>query len=229
MGNHSREIIPLPSPESERVSVGPDPLPLGWQDRKSFFRDQYFPDSKTYYIQYNKCWSREAEVAFGSGASALFMPSFEEFEKEVIRTVRKKDIEKLVFDLRFNSGGNSMQGTEFVNRLHKTRIGERAEIYLLVGRKTFSAAIINAVDVIKTFTPVVVGEDSGGRPNHFGEVNRFVLTTSNLVVSYSTKYFTLLDDDPPAIIPDIPVSQSYEGFMMGTDEAMEAIRNHSIP
>ena len=226
-GNQTREIIRLPSPESAHITVGPDPLPLGWQDRNAFFRDQYFPDGNLYYIQYNKCWSREAEVDFGSGANALFMPSFKEYEKKVLKTIRKQEIEKLVIDLRFNSGGNPLQGTGFVEKLQKSGIGDRAEIYLIVGRNTFSSAIINAIDVIRAFTPVVVGEDTGGKPNHFGEIKRFVLTTSNLVVSYSTKYFNLLEDDPQAITPDLHVSQTFAGFLKGTDEAMEAIRNHS--
>ncbi|MFO7670341.1 MAG: hypothetical protein R6W31_11835 [Bacteroidales bacterium] len=226
-GNHTREIIRLPSPESAHITVGPDPLPLGWQDRNAFFRDHYFPDDNLYYIQYNKCWSREAEVDFGSGASALFMPSFKEFEKKVLKTIRKQEIEKMVIDLRFNSGGNALQGTNFVGKLQKSGIGDRSEIYLMVGRKTFSSAIINAVDVIRAFAPVVVGEDTGGKPNHFGEIKRFVLTTSNLVVTHSTKYFTLMEDDPQTIAPDLQISQTFEGFMKGTDEAMEVIRNHS--
>ena len=228
-GNISKLNIPLPPPESDRVTVGPDPLPLGWQDRTSFFRDQYFPDHKLYYIQYNKCWSREAEEDFGSGASALFMPSFKEFAKEALKTVKKREIEKLVLDLRFNSGGNPLQWTEFVDKLQKSRIGERADIYLMVGRKTFSAALVNAIDVIRAFSPLVVGEDSGGKPNHFGEMKRFVLTTSNLVVSYSTEYISLMENDPPALIPDIPVLQSYEGYLTGTDEALELIFRQTGP
>ena len=227
-GKISSEIIPLPSPESERVRVISDPPPLGWVDRNSFFRDQYFPEDKLYYIQYNKCWSREAEEEFGSGASALFMPSFNEFKKEALKTARKQDIKKLVIDFRFNNGGNPIQWTEFTEKLQKSRIGKNAEIYLLVGRNTFSAAIINAIDVIKTFNPMVVGEESGGKPNHFGEMKRFVLTTSNLVVTYSTKYFSLVENDPPAILPDIPVSQSYKSYIMGIDEAMEVIYNHAV-
>jgi hypothetical protein len=224
----SKELIRLPSPESDRISIGPDPLPLGWQNTNTFFWDQYFPKSKLYYIQYNKCWSREAEVDFGSGASALFMPCFKDFEKEVFKTVKKKEIEKLVIDLRFNDGGNPLQGSEFVSKLQKTKIGKQAEVYLIVGRKTSSAALINAFDVIEDLTPVVVGEDTGGRPNHFGDKKRFVLTTSSLIVSYSTSYFTLLEEnDPPALVPDIQTKQSFEGFMNGKDAAMEAILNHS--
>jgi hypothetical protein len=226
-GNPASVIIRLPSPESAHITVGPDPLPLGWQESNAFFRDHYFPAGKLYYIQYNKCWSREAEEDFGSGASALFMPSFKEFEKNVLKNIRKLEIEKLVLDLRFNNGGNSLQGTGFVDRLQKSGIGDRADIYLIVGRKTFSSAIINAMDIIRAFAPVVVGEETGGKPNHFGEIKRFVLTTSNLVVSYPTKYFNLLEDDPRSITPDLHVCQTFAGFMKGTDEAMEAIRNHS--
>lgn len=225
-GKQSSLIINLPAPESDRVSVGPDPLPLGWQDQSSFFRDRYFPDQRLYYIQYNKCWSREAEVEFGSGASALFMPSFEDFEKTALKTLKKKSIEKLVLDLRFNNGGNAQQWTGFIRKVQKTRIGEKAKIYLLVGRKTSAAAIVNALDVIEAFDVQVVGEDSGGKPNHYGGLKRFVLTTSNLVVSYSTKYITLVEENPPAIIPDIPVSESFAGFMAGEDEALEAVLDH---
>lgn len=226
-GNRSTLAFSLPSPESDRILVGAEPRPLGWQDQSSFFWDSCFTKEKLYYIQYNKCWSREAEVEFGSGASALFMPSFEDFEKTSIKILKKQPIEKLVLDLRFNDGGNAKQWTEYVAKIQKTRIGERAEIYLLVGRKTASAAIVNSVDVIKTFNPLVVGEDSGGRPNHFGERKRFVLTTSNLIVSYSTKFITLLDDDPPAILPDIPAPESFVRFMAGEDEALKAVLDHS--
>jgi len=222
----ARVLIVLPSVESEHVSVGPDPLPLGWQDTKVFFRDRYFPADKLYYIQYNKCWSREAEEDFGSGASALFMPSFKEFEKEALKAARKKEIEKLVLDLRYNNGGNPLQGTSFIRKMKKTGIDKRAKVYLIVGRKTVAAAIINAVDVMKTFNPVVVGENTGGKPNHFGEVHRFVLTTSNLVVSYSTKYFTLLEEDPPTLMPDIQAPDKFKEYMQGRDPAMEAIREN---
>ncbi len=226
-GALNSRIIELPARESEMVPVQPDSVPLGWQDRKFFFRQVYLPGDRLYYIQYNKCWSREAEKLFGSGASALFMPSFKEFEKEVLETIRREDVEKLVLDLRFNSGGNSLQGTRFIHKLGKTKIRKHAKVYLLVGRKTFSSAMINAVDLMETFDVVTLGENTGGKPNHFGEVKRFVLPESNLVVNYSTKYFTLLDEDPPAIIPDIHTPDTFEEYMKGTDPALEAVRNHN--
>ncbi|MCP4311646.1 MAG: hypothetical protein GY790_10320 [Bacteroidetes bacterium] len=226
-GGSTLLAIELPTAESEHISASPDILPLGWQDTKTYFRDSLFQTEQLYYIQYNKCWSREAEVDFGSGASALFMPSFKEFEKEILKTIKKQEIKKLVIDLRYNNGGNPQQGTSFIAKLKNTGIDKQATVYLLVGRETFSSAIINAVDIIKTFNPVVVGENSGGKPNHFGDVKRFVLTTSNMIVSYSTNFHTLVEDDPPAIIPDILAPDTFSGYMKGSDPALEAIRNHS--
>ncbi|MCK4750489.1 MAG: hypothetical protein KAT15_25705, partial [Bacteroidales bacterium] len=195
--------------------------------RRSFFRDRYFPGEKIYYIQYNKCWSREAEEEYGSGASALFMPSFREFEKKVIQTVRNKEVDQLIFDLRFNGGGSSFQGTRFIKKLRRTGLRKTSRVYLVVGRKTFSSAIINALDLMNAFEVVTVGEPTGGKPNHYGEVKRFVMPRSNMVVNCSTRYFKLIDGDPPAIIPDIQTPVTFTQFMNGADPFFEAILNHS--
>ena len=217
----------LPPKEGGDVVVEPESIPYGWQDQKTYFREFYFPDNKLYYIQYNKCWSREAEEKYGTGASALFMPSFREFEKRIFKNIRKNEIDNLVFDLRYNSGGNSLQGTSLIRKIAKTELLGKGRTYLMVGRRTFSSAIVNSVDLIKEMDAVVVGEETGGRPNHFGEVDRFVLPESHLVVNYSTKYFKLLDEDIPSLVPDIPAPLKYSQYISGIDPALEAIRKHS--
>jgi hypothetical protein len=98
---------------------------------------------------------------------------------------------------------------------------------VVVGRKTFSSAIINTMDFLTNSDALSVGEETGGKPNHFGEVKRFVLPESKLVVNYSTKYFTLVEKDTPSILPDLPAPISFEQYMRGTDPALQAIRKHS--
>lgn len=228
-GKAITETIHLPVELGEMLAVQPSSLPLGWQDQKAFFREQYFENEHLYYIQYNRCWSREAEEDYGSGASALFMPSFKEFEKEVFPVLKKKEIDKLVFDLRYNKGGHASQGTEFIRKICKTLPKKHGDIFVLVGRKTRAAAIINTVDFMKSEKVILVGEESSGKPNHFGEVRRFVLPESRLIVSYSTKYFSLLEEDPPAIIPDLITPLGFDQFMKGIDPAMEAVRITPLP
>lgn len=221
--------IHLPADLGEMLAVQPVSLPLGWQDQKAFFREQYFENEHIYYIQYNRCWSREAEEDYGSGASALFMPSFREFEKQVYPVLKKKEIDKLIFDIRFNKGGHASQGTEFISKICKTLPKDHGDIFVLVGRVTSSSAINNTVDFMKSADVVLVGEESSGKPNYFGEVNRFVLPESRLIVSYPTRYYSLLDENLPSLIPQLLTPLSFEQFMKGIDPAIEAVRKAPLP
>jgi hypothetical protein len=228
-GTEEQIAVHLPASLGEMVKVQAEAVALGLQDQKAYFREHYFEGEKIYYIQYNRCWSREVEEDYGSGATALFMPSFKEFEKQVSQVLRKKEVDKLIFDMRFNSGGHPAQGTTFIEDLHKTKIKGQGEFYLLVGRKTSSEALINAVDFMKYEGVVVVGEASGGRPNHFGDVRRFVLPESGLIVSHSTRYFDLLEEDLPSISPDVEAPESFDKYMKGEDPALEAVRKQDLP
>ena len=226
-GNLQKQPISLPMADGNVVTLQTKSIPVGWQEPKAYFRHRYFPENKLYYIQYNRCWSREVEEEFGSGASALFIPSFKEFEKEVFKELKKVQVDRLVFDMRFNSGGNAAQGTKFIQKLCKTKLKGEGKYYVVVGRKTFSSAIINTVDFIKSTEVVLVGEETGGRPNHFGEVKRFVLPESRLIVNHSTKYFTLLKEDMPTITPDLMAPMTFDLYLKGIDPALEAIKKHS--
>jgi hypothetical protein len=227
-GEKETFTISLPVELGEMADLKPESMPLGWQDQSAYFWEKYFENEHLYYIQYNRCWSREVEEDYGSGASALFMPSFKEFEKQVLTVLKKNEIEKLVFDLRFNRGGNASQGTEFIRKMCKALPKETREIFVLVGRATFSSAIINTVDFMKCAEVVLVGEETSGRPNHFGEVNRFVLPESRLIVSYSTTWFKLLEEDLPSIEPRLLAPISFEQYMQGVDPALEAIRHYQL-
>lgn len=221
-GEVTSQSIFLPVELGEMVSIHPLSLPLGWQDQKSFFRASYLENEKVYYIQYNRCWSREAEEDYGSGASALFMPSFKEFEKQLYPELKKMKYNKLVFDIRFNKGGYAAQGTEFIRKINRSLPKDLGQIYVLVGRATSGAAIINVVDFMHTAQVLLVGEETSGKPNFFGEVNRFVLPESRLIVTYPTKYFKLLDEDLPSLRPGLSTPLGFEEYLKGIDPALEA-------
>ncbi len=157
------------------------------------------------------------------------MPSFKDFEKQVLPVLRKKKIDRLVFDMRFNRGGYAPQGTEFIRKICKSLPREHGDIFVLIGRTTRASAIINTVDLINSAEVVLVGEETGGKPNFFGEVRRFVLPESRIIVSHSTKSFRLLDEDLPTIAPDLMVPIDYESYMKGIDPAIEAVRHHMDP
>ena len=71
---------------------------------------------------------------------------------------------------------------------------------------------------------IFYGEPSGGKPNHYGEVETVSLPYSKLALYYSTKYFQdLQGEDPDSLVPDVTVEIASKDYFEGRDPVMEAI------
>ena len=128
-------------------------------------------------------------------------------------------------DMRYNGGGNSSQGTEFVERLAQAlKQHPQVAVYVVLGRDTFSSAILNAMDFKQLTNAVFVGEETAGKPNHFGEVRSFQLPSSKVLVNYSTKYFKRSEKEIETIEPDMSIEMSFADFKKGVDPVFEWIK-----
>jgi len=119
---------------------------------------------------------------------------------EVIRTLHDHaEITRLIVDMRTNSGGDSRPGTRFAQQLSGTSLAKRrGGVVLLVGPYTFSSALMNAADILKACgakgdpnsgNAVLAGEPLTEPLDHYGEVVRYKLPSSGLVVGRSSKFF----------------------------------------
>ena len=97
---------------------------------------------------------------------------------------------------------------------------------MIVGRRTFSAALANAIDFRKDTNAILVGEPIGERPNSYSENDEMTLPNSRLVVSYSTRYYKFVDEDVPAVLPDVRIDPSWPEFRAGRDPVMDWILAH---
>lgn len=214
-------------PSVRFVTCTPDSLPLCRRNPGSYFWSEFLDEDRVLYVQYNRCWSRELEEKHGSKERAAMLPSFADFTAETVDALNKPGVEKCILDLRFNPGGSSPQGTELARKIGEiSRINRKGRLFVIIGRRTYSSAVINAIDFKKHTEAILVGEPTSGRPNHFGEVQRFTLPKTGLPVSYSTKYFKYLDDDPDSLMPDITVETSFEDYASGKDPVLDAIKNY---
>jgi hypothetical protein len=195
-----------------------------WVNEGVIFQEEYFDNQQIYFLQYNQCTSKEIQEARGNHSAAEKLPSFNEFESRVFETIENKPITKFIFDMRFNSGGSSMQGTKFVAKLSEySKLNNKGKIYVLIGRKTFSSAIINTLDFTSKTDAILVGESTSGKPNAYGEVKNLYLPNSNVRIYYSTKYFKLHDEDLNTIEPDIYIETSFSEFQAGIDPVFDMV------
>ncbi len=214
------------TPRSEYIKTNQKAITLAMTNADKFFSSTYLPEKQVYYIQYNQCWSKELEIMYNNGKNMDKMPYFYEFEEKVTREINADTITKLVFDLRLNSGGNSAQGSAFIKRLFEIeKVKSDMKVYVIIGRHTFSSAIINAMD-FKEYTNVqFVGEETSGSPNHYGEVRSFQLPNSGLKVNYSTKYFKMTESNEQTLKPDIFRLAKFADYLDGFDPAFEYVLN----
>ncbi|HKR04054.1 MAG TPA: S41 family peptidase [Bacteroidia bacterium] len=209
------------------VSFKPDSVSFFRENQKLLFTDKYSENDSIYYVQYNKCWGREMEEKYGDKEKAAGLPSFAEYRKSIFETINNRPVNKLVFDMRLNSGGSSPQGTDLITDLAtQDKINKKGKLFVVIGRATFSSAIINAMDFKSKTNAVFVGEETGGKPSHFGEVKIFNLPSSGLKVNYSTKYFKRTEEDLKTLKPDITIEESFSDFKKGIDPVYEWIVNY---
>jgi len=134
-------------------------------------------------------------------------------------------VKRLVIDLRQNGGGDFLEGRKHMIRPVKQRaaLNQKGRLFVIVGRRTYSAALANAVDFRKDTNAILVGEPIGERPNSFSENDELTLPNSRLVVSYSTRYYKFVDEDVPAVLPDVRIDPDWPAWRAGRDPVMDWI------
>jgi hypothetical protein len=191
--------------------------PLYLRNRRLYYWFEIMEDSKTLFFKYNSCREMKGEP-------------FGVFVREMFEASDAAGVERIVVDLRHNGGGNSGIFKPFLDELGKRPgLMQKGRIFVLVGRRTFSSAILNALDMKKETPAVFAGEPTGGKPNHFGEVRTFQLPNSKLAVTYSVKSFKVVEDDPDSLYPEILVEPTLRDYLEKADPVLEAVLRREGP
>jgi hypothetical protein len=191
---------------------------------KAIFWDKYLPDSNIYYIQYNKCTSREIEYSLGNESLAITLPSFQIFLERIMQTVNNNFVDKLIIDFRFNNGGYAFQGDSLVNKIKSSYINRRGKLYIIVGRRTFSSAISNVIKFKEQTNAIIVGEETSGKPYYFGSTITFELPMSKIQIRCATQINTPNTDDRyDTVTPDVSPQYNFIDYITGVDPYLNAI------
>ena len=182
-------------------------IPLALQNPERWYWYTPLPEDGALYFQYDVCGEMADQP-------------FAEFSDELFEAVDHAELTRIVVDLRNNGGGDSAVLSPFLAGLAAR---PELNVYVLIGRRTFSSALMNAIELDQQANALLVGEATGGRPNHYGEVRSIKLPNSQIQVSYATKYFRMLPDaDPPALEPELATPVTIANQITGYDAALTA-------
>lgn len=149
---------------------------------------------------------------------------FDAFNTALFTCIEKNKPRKIIIDLRNNSGGNSGILRPFLENLRNNGLNKKGALYVLIGKSTFSSALMNAVDLKRNFKSILIGESTSGNVNHYGEVRGFDLPHSKIEVAYSTKYWEVWKGHKGPLVPDVSIKYSISNFKNNVDEAIEYVR-----
>jgi tetratricopeptide (TPR) repeat protein len=192
------------------------PVPLYLKNPSAPYWFEHLPAQKTVYFGFNSVRNDQKEPLSA-------------FSERLFKFINENDVEKLVIDLRWNNGGNTYLLTPLVQGLVKSdKINRRGHLFVIIGRRTYSAAQ-NAATFFERHTKAIfVGEPTGSSPNFVGEEKPFTLPYSQIIANVSDLYWesAFPQDNRTWIAPQIYVPPTFKAYSENRDAALEAIMEY---
>jgi len=156
----------------------------------------------------------------------------------LLAEIERQPPRRLLFDLRFNTGGDLTRARPLVDALAASALGGApGRLAVLSGESTFSAGITPLAVLRGTGRAVVVGRPPGDGTDFWAEGGNVVLPRSRLVLHYADGLHSYsgrareagLDQHidlglaVPDLAPDLPVRSTWRDYAAGRDADVEAV------
>jgi hypothetical protein len=203
-----------PKPGSDWADARHSPaVPLWLKDQANPFWHAYLPASKVFYVQCNLVGDQD-----GKSLAQAF--------DGAIREASASELERFVLDLRLNGGGDNSLLLPVIHALIRAdKIDRPGRFFVLIGRRTQSAAQ-NFVNLLQIHTHAIfVGEPTGESPNHYGDPEPIKLPHSGIEISVSTLWWQDMGprDERPWTEPQISAPLRSSDYRDGRDPALDAV------
>lgn len=203
-------------PAADYINImkrSPETLPLLFQNYEKPYWFTYLPSYKTVYFGFNECQQDSNE-------------KFDAFCERLWKLVEGENPDKLIIDLRNNIGGTTDILRPLLHGIirHKN-LNKRGHLFVMIGRKTFSAALQCAVWLENESDPIFAGEPTAAAPNHNADAKFMTLPNSgiNLMVSHLYWQKSKPDDARRWIEPQIRVPALSTDYFNCADPAIQAV------
>ena len=206
--------MPDPIDMSGWASMRQGPAPLWEQRPEEVFWWTWLADSRTLYVS-----MRAVAPAPRSNTNRAQWDA-------VFALADSVAPQRLVLDIRDNLGGNG-----FLNRypiqqiLRRPALDRRDRLFVIIGRRTFSAGQQFTNQLEWWTQATLVGEPTGQRPTQYGDHRPLALPYSRLTVGISSAFHQAPDpfDARPFVAPALYTPLSSAAYRRGEDPALAAI------
>jgi tetratricopeptide (TPR) repeat protein len=191
----------------------PAPLPLYLKNVRTPYWFEYLVDDRVVYFQFNSVRDHPREPLANFG-------------RRLFAFVDDHPVEKLVVDLRWNGGGNTYLEMPLLHELIGSRtINRRGRLFVIIGRRTFSAAQNFATLIDRHTEAIFVGEPTGSAPTFVGETVEFQLPYSKLWANVSDLLWQSgwPTDYRRFLAPTIYTPPTFADYRVNRDAALETI------
>jgi len=205
-------------------------LPLYLRNPGQNYWLHHLPEQRLLYVSYNRSQDQrggETTAAFG---------------ERLLAEIAARRPEKLVVDLRFNTGGNLDLAEGLFRRLAALPLAqEPGRLFVITGRATFSAGLYQAAVLRELSRAVLVGEPVGDVLDFWSEGGNVLLPNSRLTVHFADRFHSyspaefperrpyVRDLSIPHLNVDVPVEATIEQYLAGRDPALEAVIAYRTP
>lgn len=209
----------LTIPNETWISVRPqDETPLYLKQlNEKFYFFEFLPESKTLYVRQSSVFNDDKE-------------SLQDFYTRLFEFIDTNAVEKLVYDVRLNGGGNNFNNKPFIKGIMaRPKINTRGKFFYIIGRNTFSACQ-NLTNEIENYTEaIIVGEPTSENKNFYGDARRVRLPNSGINAYLSHAWWQDFApwDTSDWTLPHIAVEMGFADYIANEDPVLEAALNYT--
>jgi tetratricopeptide (TPR) repeat protein len=202
-----------PQGRQDRLVAPPGvPAPLFLRNVGETFWHTAVPEHHAVYVQVNNILDAEHETLAAYGRRLW----------TVLDTTRAAN---LILDIRHNNGGSTVLYPELLRTLIAYSRVPGHQVWVLIGRRTYSAAGNFVTDLERLTDPVFVGEASSECCNLHGDPAAIRLPWSGVQGEVTAVKWQLSQpgDARREISPEVPVQLTAAAYFAGQDPALDAI------
>lgn len=219
MPGQAERTVTLPTRDSARAGrqdrmVAPPrvPAPMFLRNLSETFWHTPVPEHDALYVQVNNLVNAPNEPLADYG-------------RRLWTVVDTTSARNLIVDIRHNNGGTTQLYNELLRTLIAFSRQPGHQVWVLIGRRTFSAAGNFVTDLERLTNPVFVGEASSECCNLYGDPVSVVLPWSSVQGELTAVKWQLSapGDRRREMSPEIPVQLTARAYFAGEDPALAAV------